>query len=82
MWTAASTTAVLATVFSNTGLMLFTVISYVVTGLVALLGLGFAVRKLAKYIFGAPSFQDVMGTSYKTAKERDDANDWINRSGL
>jgi len=52
MWTAASTTAVIATAFSDTGTILTATIATVVVGIVALLGLGFAIRHLKKYITG------------------------------
>lgn len=52
MWTAASTTATLATAFSDTGTILVSVIGVVVAGLIALLGLGFGIRHLRKYITG------------------------------
>lgn len=52
MWTTASTSAVLATAFSDTGTILLSVIGVVVAGLIALLGLGFGVRHLRKYITG------------------------------
>jgi len=52
MWEIASTTDVLSTAFSDTGTILVAVIGVVLTGLVALLGLGFGVRHLKKYITG------------------------------
>jgi len=52
MWNAASTTAVIASMFSDTGTILTATIATVVVGIVALLGLGFAVRHLKKYITG------------------------------
>jgi len=52
MWDIASTTGVLSTAFSDTGTILTAVIGVVVVGLVALLGLGFGVRHLRKYITG------------------------------
>jgi len=52
MWTIASTTASISTMFSDTGTVLAAVIGTVLVGLVALLGLGFGVRHLRKYITG------------------------------
>jgi len=52
MWSIASTTAVLSSAFSDTGTILVSVIGVVVVGLVALLGLGFGIRHLRKYITG------------------------------
>jgi len=52
MWTAASTTATLATAYTDTGTILTSVIAAVVVGLIALLGLGFGVRHVRKYITG------------------------------
>lgn len=52
MWTVASTTGTLSTAFSDTGTILLAVIGVVVTGLIALLGLGFGIRHLRKYITG------------------------------
>jgi len=52
MWTIASTTDALSTAFTNTGTILTTVIGTVVVALVALLGLGFGIRHLRKYITG------------------------------
>lgn len=52
MWDIASTTSTLTTAYSDTGTILVVVIAAVVTGLVALLGLGFGVRHLKKYITG------------------------------
>lgn len=52
MWSVASTTAALATMFTDTGTVLTAVVGTVLVGLVALLGLGFGVRHLRKYITG------------------------------
>jgi len=52
MWDITSTTGVITTMFSSTGTILTATISTVVVALVALLGLGFAVRHLRKYITG------------------------------
>jgi len=52
MWTAASTTGVLATMFTDTGTILVAVIGTVLAGAVALMGLGFGFRHLKKYIGG------------------------------
>lgn len=52
MWVAASTTAALGTVFTDTGTILTAVIGVILAGLIALLGLGFGVRHLRKYVTG------------------------------
>jgi len=52
MWGIASTTDALTTAFSNTGTILTTVIAVVLVGLIALLGLGFGIRHLRRYITG------------------------------
>jgi len=52
MWVAASTTAALATAFTDTGTILTAVIATILAGAVALLGLGFGWRHLKKYITG------------------------------
>jgi len=52
MWDVASTTATIATAFADTGTILTATVGVVVTGIVALLGLGFAIRHLRKYITG------------------------------
>lgn len=52
MWSIASTTATLTQSFTDTGTILVVVIAAVVTGLIALLGLGFGIRHLRKYITG------------------------------
>jgi len=52
MWTVASTTDALTTAFTNTGTILSTVVATVLVGLIALLGLGFGIRHLRKYITG------------------------------
>lgn len=52
MWTIASTTAVLTSAFADTGTILTLVIGVVVVAIVALLGLGFGMRHLKKYITG------------------------------
>lgn len=52
IWTAASTTGVLATAFTDTGTILVAVVGVIVAALVALLGLGFGIRHLRKYITG------------------------------
>lgn len=55
MYGIASTTATLATAFSGVGTILALSIGTIVTGLIALLGLGFGIRKLTEHITG-PSF--------------------------
>jgi len=52
MWSIASTTGVLSTAFSDTGTILTLVLATVVVGLIALMGLGFGIRHLRKYITG------------------------------
>jgi len=52
MWTAASTTGVISSMFTDTGTILTATIATTVVGIVALLGLGFAIRHLKKYITG------------------------------
>jgi len=52
MWEVASSTDALATLFTNAGTIIAVVIATVLVGLVALLGLGFGVRHLRKYITG------------------------------
>jgi len=52
MYDVAAATSSLATMFTNTGTILTAVIATVLVGLVALLGLGFGVRHLRKYISG------------------------------
>jgi len=52
MWEIASTTGVLTTAYSGAGTILVLVIGTVLTALVALLGLGFGVRHLRKYVTG------------------------------
>lgn len=52
MWDVASSTAALGTLFTDTGTILAVVVAAILTGLVALLGLGFGVRHLRKYITG------------------------------
>lgn len=52
MWSVASTTSTLTSAFADTGTILAVVIAAVVVGLIALLGLGFGVRHLRKYITG------------------------------
>jgi len=52
MWGIASTTDALSTAFTNTGTILLAVIGTVLVAYVALLGLGFGVRHLRKWITG------------------------------
>lgn len=52
MWSVASTTSTLSSAFTDTGTILTVVIAAVVVGLIALLGLGFGIRHLRKYITG------------------------------
>lgn len=52
MWNATSSVAALGTVFTDTGTILSAVIGVILGGVVALLGLGFGVRHVKKYITG------------------------------
>jgi len=52
MWAIASTTEALTTAFTNTGTTLAASIAVILVGLIALLGLGFGIRHLRKYITG------------------------------
>lgn len=52
MYSISDTTTNIATMFTNTGTILLATIATILVGLVALLGLGFAVRHLRKYITG------------------------------
>jgi len=52
MWDIASTTGALTTAYADTGTILTLVVAAILTGLIALLGLGFGVRHLKKYITG------------------------------
>lgn len=52
MYDIAAAVAAIGTMFTNTGTVLTAVIATVLVGLVALLGLGFGVRHLKKYITG------------------------------
>jgi len=52
MWDIASTTDALSTAFTNTGTILVLVVGTVLVAVVALIGLGYGVRKLTKKITG------------------------------
>jgi len=52
MWDIASTTAQLATAYADAGTILAVVIGTIVTAIVALVGLGFGIRKLKSYVTG------------------------------
>jgi len=52
MWNTASTTEVITSMFAASGTILTATVGTVVIALVALLGLGFAIRHLRKYITG------------------------------
>jgi len=52
MWAIADTTGVISSMFTNTGTVLTATIATIVVAIVALLGLGFAIRHLRKYITG------------------------------
>jgi len=48
MWLVASTTATISQMFTDTGTILLAVIGTVVTAIVALMGLGFGLRRLKR----------------------------------
>jgi len=52
MWTIASTTEMLTSTFSDVGTVIAFVIPAIIGVLVALLGLGYGVRLLKKYVTG------------------------------
>jgi len=52
MWTLASTTDALTSMFTQVGTVMALVIAAIITTTVALLGLGFGVRHLKKYVTG------------------------------
>lgn len=52
MWTLASTTLVITQALSDTGTILAQVIGSVVVALIALQGLGFALKHIRRYITG------------------------------
>jgi len=52
MYSVASTTAQISVIAVDTGTILAVVFGSLLIGLVALLGLGFAVRKTATYVYG------------------------------
>jgi len=52
MWPIASTTAILSQAFSDTGVILLLVLGVVVTAVIALMGLGFGIRHVKKYVTG------------------------------
>lgn len=52
MWGVASTTDTLATLYTNTGIVIAATVATILVGYVALLGLGFGIRHLRKYITG------------------------------
>jgi len=52
MWTDASTTALWTQILSSAGLILFAVVSAVLTFTVGMMGVGFALRKVKKYVTG------------------------------
>jgi len=51
MWNVASTTNALSQVYGNIGAILLVVIGGIIVGTVALMGLGFGIRKLRFYIY-------------------------------
>lgn len=68
MFSSASTTATLATSFSDTGKAAAVTIGSVVVGLIGLLGLGFGLRKLMHYITGRQEWGGNM--KYQSKKSR------------
>jgi len=52
MWDISDTTGVITSMFTDTGTILTATIATIVVAIVALLGLGFAIRHLRKYITG------------------------------
>lgn len=52
MYNIAAAVADIGTMFTNTGTIITAVVATVLVGLIALLGLGFGVRKLRGYITG------------------------------
>jgi len=53
MWEAASTTALWTSFASDATTILYTVVSAVLVFIAGMLGLGFAVRKVKKYVTGS-----------------------------
>jgi len=56
MWDVSDTLGVLTTMFTETGVVLTAVVGTIVVAVVALLGLGFAVRKTKEKITGGGTF--------------------------
>jgi len=52
MYSIASSSATLTTAFADTGTLVALVLAAVVAGVIALMGLGFGIRHLRKYITG------------------------------
>jgi len=52
MWSVASSSAALTQSFTDTGTLLAVGIAAVLVGMIALLGLGFGIRHLKKYVTG------------------------------
>jgi len=52
MWSIASTTGTLSTAFTDTGTILLLVLATIVTAVVALMGLGYGIRHLRRYVTG------------------------------
>jgi len=52
MWSTASTTALLGTAFSDTGVIVALVLATIVAAVIALMGLGFGIRHVRKYVTG------------------------------
>jgi len=52
MYATSSALTALASLFSDTGVILTAIIGVILAGLIALLGLGFGVRHVRKYITG------------------------------
>jgi len=56
MYGIASTTVTLGTAFSSIGGLLLLCITAIVTGTIALMGLGFGIKKTAEHLTGSPSW--------------------------
>jgi len=63
MWNISDTLDVITEMYGGLGTILLLTIGSIVTSLVALLGLGFAVSKLTEYIYGKPRGHDSRGNA-------------------
>jgi len=52
MWGLASSTELITTALSNTGVLIALVLASVVVGVIALMGLGYAIRHIGKRLLG------------------------------